>query len=214
MYLGLMDPSRRRFLIRGAQVSGALTVGGLAFASAKTNGETVYEAVPLYAAYLRGVQYRNLPPSFLQELKPGETVTLLRESGNKYDKRAIAAHIHDMHCGYLPREDNLVFSRLLDAGLPLVCAATIIDAQAEPWRQLGVTVSLLYPVLEGKPFLSTASQSGGDLAPPLEPNHSIQAQPQPRIYIPHPSELTEDEDLQRALTTAAGVGVLPLPRAW
>ena len=174
-----MDPSRRRFLIRGAQASGALTVGGLVAATAADTPEPTYEAVPVYAAYLRGVQYRDLPAGFLAELAPGEAVTLLREPDNRHDERAVAARVRDVHCGYLPREDNVVLSRLLDAGLPLACAASVIAPEAPPWHQLAVTVSLLYPA-----------------------GHAAAA-------VPKPAELTDDRELQRALAASARAGVWP-----
>lgn len=57
----------------------------------------------------------------IEELEPhlniDDRLDFFREPDNKYDKRAIMVKTTDgVKIGYVPREDNVVFSRLMDAG--------------------------------------------------------------------------------------------------
>ena len=57
----------------------------------------------------------------IEELEPhlniDDRLDFFREPDNKYDKRAIMVKTTDgVKIGYVPREDNAVFSRLMDAG--------------------------------------------------------------------------------------------------
>ena len=57
----------------------------------------------------------------IEELEPhlniDDRLDFFREPDNKYDKRAIVVKTTDgVKIGYVPREDNVVFSRLMDAG--------------------------------------------------------------------------------------------------
>lgn len=57
----------------------------------------------------------------IEELEPhlniDDRLDFFREPDNRYDKRAIMIKNADgIKIGYVPREDNVVFSRLMDAG--------------------------------------------------------------------------------------------------
>ena len=57
----------------------------------------------------------------IEELEPhlseGDKLDFFREPDNAYDKRAIVIKNGDgVKIGYVPRRDNIVFSRLMDAG--------------------------------------------------------------------------------------------------
>ena len=57
----------------------------------------------------------------IEELEPhlniDDRLDFFREPDNKYDKRASMVKTTDgVKIGYVPREDNVVFSRLMDAG--------------------------------------------------------------------------------------------------
>lgn len=50
-------------------------------------------------------------------LKPDDKLVFFREPDNPYDPQAIAIkNSHGMKIGYVPRADNVVFARLMDAG--------------------------------------------------------------------------------------------------
>lgn len=57
----------------------------------------------------------------LEDLKEGAQVTLRREDDNKFDENAILVlDPAGRKLGYVPEKDNLIFSRLMDAGKRLV----------------------------------------------------------------------------------------------
>ena len=183
--------------------------------------------VPVFAAFLRGVQYRHLSPAFVEGLQAGDPVDLVREPYNAYDRQAIAAYADGVHVGYLPREDNVVLSRLLDAGLPLACRFAVVDPLREPWHRLAVELELLYPTQCLRPNRPDDAGDDEPGAPPSVGSHpdaavnstvaagaseagqSRRSRLRSPGYVPRPDELTDDVELQRALATAARVGVLP-----
>ena len=57
----------------------------------------------------------------IEELEPmlqiGERLEFYREPSNPYDEKAILVKtVHGSKIGYVPRKDNVVFARLMDAG--------------------------------------------------------------------------------------------------
>lgn len=63
-------------------------------------------------------------------LEKGEKLDFFREPDNLYDKNAIAMRNRDRQkIGYVPREDNVVFSRLMDAGKELYGKITAIETR-------------------------------------------------------------------------------------
>ena len=82
----------------------------------------------------------------LQELTPGQKLTLLREPENPYDKRAILVMNGDRKLGYLPRRLNGIFCRLMDAGKYLYATADeFVTEKEDPdyyWDALIVSIYL------------------------------------------------------------------------
>ncbi len=64
-----------------------------------------------------GMRFNGGADVILSELNPGEKVSLVRETDNPYDKRAIMVIDEDERkVGYIPRNQNTVLSSLMDAG--------------------------------------------------------------------------------------------------
>lgn len=80
----------------------------------------------------------------LGKMEQGQRLTLLREPENKADKRAILVMDGDFKLGYIPRKDNGILSRLMDAGKYLYATADdlVTDPMdsAFPWE--AVTISI------------------------------------------------------------------------
>jgi hypothetical protein len=74
--------------------------------------------------HVRGFQYYN-GPNIVYQMKPGESLTLVREPKNPYDKHAIALYHCNQKIGFVPREDNAVLSRLLDSHAATIKAEII-----------------------------------------------------------------------------------------
>lgn len=65
--------------------------------------------------------------NILKNIKIDDTLTLIREK-NKYDTNDVAIYNKDNEkLGYIPEEDNIIFSRLMDAGKLLYAKIESID---------------------------------------------------------------------------------------
>lgn len=65
--------------------------------------------------------------NILKGIKIGDSLTLIREK-NKYDNNDVAIYNKDNEkLGYIPEEDNIIFSRLMDAGKLLYAKIESID---------------------------------------------------------------------------------------
>ncbi|MCZ3933393.1 HIRAN domain-containing protein [Lactobacillus gasseri] len=81
----------------------------------KQSGES--HSTFLYGCEVRGSDYLHLEYKVVPRLKENDPVLLIREADNKYDKNAISvATPAGLKLGYIPREHNLIFSRLIDSG--------------------------------------------------------------------------------------------------
>lgn len=75
------------------------------------------KSVFLYGCEVRGTQYIDLEKTILPRLKENDPLLLLREKNNAHDKHAIAVLTpNGVKLGYIPREHNRVFSRMIDGG--------------------------------------------------------------------------------------------------
>ena len=70
----------------------------------------------LFETYIAGTMYIE-DESLIDALNLGEKLTLKREPQNAFDEKAIRVDNKDgKKLGYVPEKDNLIFSRLMDAG--------------------------------------------------------------------------------------------------
>ncbi len=70
----------------------------------------------LFDTYISGVTHLE-DMTVLERIKTGDKVIFMREPDNRYDDKAIMV-LNDQKekLGYVPEKDNVVFSRLMDAG--------------------------------------------------------------------------------------------------
>ena len=96
--------------------------GGLMSLLHNQNGEL---AVPkpfekdifLFDTHIAGTSYIDGIEELEPHLNEDDKLDFFREPDNKYDKRAIVIKTIDgVKIGYVPRYDNVIFSRLMDAG--------------------------------------------------------------------------------------------------
>lgn len=96
--------------------------GGLMSLLHNQNGEL---AVPkpfekdifLFDTHIAGTSYTDGIEELEAHLNEDDKLDFFREPDNKYDKRAIVIKTIDgVKIGYVPRYDNAIFSRLMDAG--------------------------------------------------------------------------------------------------
>ncbi len=89
---------------------------------------------------IAGTSFRKLQeiePQLIEETK----LELVREPNNEYDEFAVALHFNKSKIGYIPKDDNEVIARLIDAGKPFY--ATIENKEWEgSWLRLEVNIFL------------------------------------------------------------------------
>ena len=82
--------------------------------------QPLIQEIHLFDTYIAGTTYLE-DPSVLEDIKTGDRLSLQRED-NKFDEHAIVVlNSEKKKLGYIPEKDNLIFSRLMDAGKTL-CA--------------------------------------------------------------------------------------------
>ena len=98
--------------------------------------------IHLFDTYVAGTSHLK-DSSVLDEIKPGDKLTLRRED-NKFDSKAILVLTGDgKKLGYVPEKDNVIFSRLMDAGKMLSAAITEIRERSENFRQISIGIFLV-----------------------------------------------------------------------
>lgn len=84
------------------------------------------EEIHLFDSYVAGTSYLK-DKTVLDEIRKGDRLSLLRED-NKFDENAILILTEaGRKLGYVPEKDNIIFSRLMDAGKKLIAKINSIE---------------------------------------------------------------------------------------
>ena len=93
-----------------------------------------------------GIRYRDNIDELLKNLKVGDKVILVREPENEYDDFAIMIQNEDkVKLGYVPRVNNDIPAKMMDAGLKLSGRVSKLKEPEEdiyPWDALSVDIFL------------------------------------------------------------------------
>lgn len=95
--------------------------------------------VKIYDNYLRGVfacDYSKV--KFV--LKKGDTVRLVREPNNNYDRFAIAVYYNKTMLGYIAAYENIVLANMLDSNVNLNAVINYLHLQEESNKSVAVQV--------------------------------------------------------------------------
>lgn len=97
--------------------------------------------IHLFDTYVAGTSYLA-DREVLKILKKNDQLILQREN-NKFDENAIVILTEDKkRVGYVPEKDNIVFSRLMDAGKLLI--ARVLDlSQKGTFTQISIGIYLI-----------------------------------------------------------------------
>ena len=83
--------------------------------------------IHLFDSFIAGTSYLK-DPDVLKKAAVGDTLTLRRESANRFDSNAILIlNAVGEKYGYVPEKDNQIFARLMDAGKLLSAKVTKIQ---------------------------------------------------------------------------------------
>ena len=98
--------------------------------------------IHLFDSYIAGTSHLK-DSSVLDEIKVGDKLTLRREE-NKFDSKAILILTADgKRLGYVPEKDNVIFSRLMDAGKMLSATITEIRERGGYFKQISIGIFLV-----------------------------------------------------------------------
>jgi len=102
-----------------------------------------FQKIYLLQFFVRGFQFYK-GPKIINQINENDLVDLVREPNNEYDEYAIAIHYKNTKIGYVPREDNVVLSNLLDAKLlDLQAEITHVEPKTEKWENIHVAIYAL-----------------------------------------------------------------------
>ena len=96
----------------------------------------------LFDTFIAGTTYVEGIEELAPHLNPGDKLDFFREPDNHYDPKAIVIKNRDgIKIGYVPREDNTVFSRLMDAGKLLFGKITEKEMKGK-WLRIKINIYL------------------------------------------------------------------------
>ena len=116
----------------------ALTEGGGLSEAIKPLSREIY----LFDTYVAGVSHLQ-DKSVLDEIKVNDQLILRRED-NKFDDKAIMLMTKGgKKLGYVPEKDNVIFSRLMDAGKLLTAYIRLIKVRSIDYQQISIAIYLV-----------------------------------------------------------------------
>lgn len=77
------------------------------------------------------------------QFEQGQVLRMQRRPKNKYDKCAIAIYYDKMRIGWVPRELNLVISRLMDAGKAFFCRIEHVELVDDYWVKINAKIYMV-----------------------------------------------------------------------
>lgn len=98
--------------------------------------------IHLFDTYVAGVSYLK-DKSVLENIKIKDRLTLQREDNRFDDKAILILTSEGKKLGYVPEKDNIIFSRLMDAGKMLVAYITDIKKRSIDYQQISIGIYLV-----------------------------------------------------------------------
>ena len=93
----------------------------------------------LFCGCIAGLQYAD-GRHIIDQLQPGDALTLMREPDNPHDGHAVRVNWRDHKLGYIPRDQNHTIAALLDAASTLDAHIVAVNHGREPWQQVEIRV--------------------------------------------------------------------------
>lgn len=76
-------------------------------------------------------------------LEKGLVLRMQRHPENKHDENAIAIYYEKVRIGWVPRELNLIISRLMDAGKAFFCRIENVELVEEYWVKIEAKIYMV-----------------------------------------------------------------------
>ncbi len=90
-----------------------------------------------------GTTYCKKIPELYPKLEKGQVLRMQRQPKNKHDKNAIALYFEKDRIGWVPRELNLVISRLMDAGKAFFCRIENVELVNGHWVKIDAKIYMV-----------------------------------------------------------------------
>lgn len=104
--------------------------------------EPLVKEIFLFDTYIAGTSYIEEKEVF-QSLKVNDHLILRRDKENKFDEKAILVlNEKKIKLGFIPRKDNEIFSRLLDAGKLLTGTVKEINLKGDIYK-IKININLI-----------------------------------------------------------------------
>lgn len=96
----------------------------------------------LFDTYVAGTAHIEGIDAIAGQLQVGDRLVFYREPENEYDSQAIRIEtLKQEKIGYVPRQDNVIFSRLMDSGKVLF-AKVIEKEERGNWVKISIQIYL------------------------------------------------------------------------
>lgn len=96
----------------------------------------------LFETHIAGTSYINNIENIEKSIHIGDRLNFFREENNIHDNNAIIIKtINGDKIGYIPKKDNLIFSRLMDAGKLLFAKIHEIEKK-DKWLKIKIKIYL------------------------------------------------------------------------
>ena len=125
-----MIPNRRKFIKKLGLL--LTTMPLLSFSATKK-----LQGFQLCTLKVAGLQYGQVSNGTFM---PTDTLVLVREPNNTYDKYAVAIYKDTKRVGYIPRENARIIASLLDNGKELEAEVRYFDKEKDVWNRLWVGI--------------------------------------------------------------------------
>ena len=90
-----------------------------------------------------GTSYCKRIDTVYPKLEKGLVLRMLRHPKNKYDEHAIGIYFEKIRIGWVPRELNLIISRLMDAGKAFFCRIEKVTLVDDYWVKIDTKIYMV-----------------------------------------------------------------------
>ena len=98
--------------------------------------------IHLFDSYVAGTTHIEKIEEIYENLEKGEKLIFYREPDNEHDPQAISIETSRKEkIGYVPRQDNVIFSRLMDAGKNLFAKVEDKEMRGK-WARIKIKIYL------------------------------------------------------------------------
>jgi hypothetical protein len=141
MQLSMKRSEFLRSLLAGSVAAVVPAITALAAAPAIVSSKSIKLCTP----FIAGFQYYK-GEAHIDELLPGDSLTLVREPKNLHDRFAIKVYKGHLKLGYIPRADNKVIARMMDQKVQVLACVRFVDPDEDTYRMVRINVFYLSPV--------------------------------------------------------------------